>query len=107
MEWITFRNDFAKERFEEAKAHAEAHQEMKKSWDGCLESLKNIAANHNGRLELVRDFAPLSLCWGIIKENGDCVFNGGLIYHGPGVLSHEFPVLTVTLSDNVGWQLHS
>lgn len=107
MDWITFRNDFAKERFEEAKAHAETHDELKKTWLSCMTTLENLSRNMKGRLELIKDFAPLSLTWGILREDGECVYNGGLIYHGPGVAGHEFPVLAVTLDSTPGWQIHS
>ena len=106
MDWLVFRTDHAKERYQEALAHAQTHPELKETWSRCMTTLENLSRNLKGKVELVKDFAPLSLTWGIMKESGECVYNGGLIYHGDG-LSHEYPVLTVTLDPSSGWQLHT
>jgi hypothetical protein len=110
MENTKFRNDLAKERFDEAEEHSKTDEQLKKSWEGCLQSLKNLRKNlggEHGYLEFVRDFAPLSLSWAVMNGDGACVYNGGLIFHGPTTVSHEYPVLSVTMDPSIGWQLHS
>ncbi len=107
--WMKFRNDIAKARFDEAKAVAEGHEHLKPSWEQCLTSLKNVAANYKGEVEFVKDLAPLSLTWGIIREDGSCPLNGGMIFHGPhdGFGSGSVPTFSVSLSSEHGWQLHT
>lgn len=109
MDWITFRNDGAKARLQEARDFADAHPALKESLDKCLDSLKNIASNYGGKIDLCTDFAPLSMSWGVVLESGKCPLNGGLIFHGPhdGGGNGSFPTLSVSLNPTHGWSLHT
>ncbi len=108
MDWITFRNDLARERYDEAATLATKHDVLRKSWDDCWKTLKNLSINLKGKLELVQDFAPMSLAWAIIREDGTCSFNGGLIFHGGNEeWSGGFPTLAVTLDNVTGWSIHT
>jgi len=109
MEWIKFRNELAEQRFDECKAVAEKHEHLKPSWARCLEVLKNLSTNYKGVVELYNDFSPLSFNWGIIRGDGTCPFNGGMIFHGPhdGFGSGEAPTFSVCLNPEHGWSLHT
>ena len=72
MEWMKFRNDGARVKFDEAKAVAEEHAHLKPSWDGCLESLERLGTNLKGVVEVTSDFSPLSFNWGVVREDGSC-----------------------------------
>jgi hypothetical protein len=97
-----------KEHFDEVKAFAERIG-MTENLQERLDTLKRIAFNMKGELVLSWDFAPHSLTWSVVKENGDCVYNGGLIYHG----SHDRggdggpPTFSVSLNPSRGWEIHS
>jgi hypothetical protein len=109
MEWLRFRNDTAKERFEKCQAIAKEHTHLTKSWERCLECLKNLAANYKAYVDVYVDFSPLSFNWGLIQENGTCPYNGGLIFHGPhdGFGSGEAPTFSVSISPEHGWSIHT
>lgn len=109
MEWLHFRNDMAKARFEECLGIAKKHENLKPSWERSMEVLKNLGTNLKGRVEMGVDFSPLSFTWGIIREDGSCPFNGGLIFHGPhdGFGSGEAPTFSVCLTPEHGWSIHT
>ena len=109
MDWIKFRNDLAKERFEECKGIAEKHSHLTESWEQCLQSLERLGTNLKGTVEVCTDFSPLSFNWGVVRDDGSCPLNGGMIFHGPhdGFGSGGAPTFSVSLNPEHGWSLHT
>lgn len=77
-----------------------------------LESLSGASQRHNGttgRVDLRRDWAPLSFRWVAYHRDGTCFYNGGLVFHG----EHDrfgdggMPTLSVSLLRQAGWEIHS
>lgn len=75
---------------------------------------RNVVAN------IGRDFAPYSFAWHIMGDTddqgrgGECIYNGGLIYHGPGSPGDgSAPAYSVSLSYVMGnapthsWSIHT
>lgn len=88
------------------KAASSMPPEVGKTLISSLDFLSNY---NNGKcvVKLYSDFALLSLAF-TISRDGDMLFNGGLIYQGPGVPADgSFPSLTVSLDNKVGWFIHT
>lgn len=56
---------------------------------------------NNATVSIGKDFAPYSFGFALI-ENGKCVLNGGMIYHGPhdGFGDGSAPTFSVSLSNS-------
>lgn len=80
-----------------------------------LRHLRQIAINRGScaRVDIYKDFAPMSFEWaiGVPAEGGarQCVFNGGLIYHGAhdGGGNGSAPTFSVCLNPTDGWSIHT
>jgi hypothetical protein len=67
---------------------------------------------HNYQCMLGKDFAPFSFDFALyrpgVKDARKYIFNGGLIFSGPGSLADgSFPALSVNLHDGIGWFCHT
>ena len=93
------------ERYREAMAHAEATGD--KTLQECFETLK-LWESQEGfpgvkvKIELWKDFAPLSFLFNEIFEDGRVGICGGIIYHGNPDTSRSFQIEPKT-----GWLVHT
>lgn len=91
--------------------------EAEESLQACLDRLDNykVWGEHETVCEVYSDFAPNSLLFDLtVKDGGDRVFNGGIIYSGPGLPSNGgAPSFTVSLDDDAArgrkhmWSIHT
>lgn len=97
-----------KERLAEATARAKALGDH--TLARCLSHLRQMEVNMGGLLTLADDFAPLSFYW-FIRREGEVIYNGGIIFHGPhdGGGDGGAPTFSVSLDRSTAprWSIHT
>ncbi len=110
--------DMSNGKLEEVKETArKMGPEAEKSLNACLDRLKDyrLRGEHPTICNVYADFAPHSLYFELVEDySGDRVFNGGIIYSGPGLPSNGgAPSFTVSLDDDAArgrkhmWSIHT
>lgn len=101
------------EHLAEARAHADTLGEHAEHARQTLEKGLEYLSNYRGGgcvAVLTKDFAPHSFEFAVCAPAGKLLFNGGLIYLGPGSPGDgSFPVLSVSLSTDTRprWEIHT
>jgi hypothetical protein len=79
------------------------------TFHSCIDTLVRLARNVKGKARLWTDFSPLGFTFVIVKSDGSCWINGGLLFHGPhdGYGSGSAPTYAVSVGGAQGFQIHT
>ena len=82
---------------------------MADTFQSCVETLVRLANNVKGKVRLYTDFSPLGFQFVVLKADGSCWINGGLLFHGPhdGFGSGSAPTYAVSVGGAHGFQIHT
>lgn len=87
-------------RYREAMEYAEKTGD--KSLQECLDRFKEWEENNNWEVTFYYDSSPLSFYFEMKNQEGNLVFNGGLLYHG-----NPDESFAVQMEPSIGWKIHT